>query len=134
MLLDGLHLPLTTPFHADGRIHLRKLEFNAARYSKTPAAGLVVLGQWGEANLLSDEEARHVLEAAIAAAAAEKVMLAGVSRDSVVETLRLAACAAAAGYDAALASAPAMLRGRPQEMLAYFHAVADRSPLPVIVV
>jgi 4-hydroxy-2-oxoglutarate aldolase len=131
MLLEGLYLPMTTPFHADGRLNLRKLEFNAARYSKTPAAGLVVLGEWGEANLLADEETRLVLAAAIAAAANEKVMLAGISRDSVVETLRLADTAAAAGYDAVLVKVPAMLAHR-RELMTYFHAVADRAALPVV--
>lgn len=131
MLLEGLHLPLTTPFHPDGRLNLRKLEFNAARYSKTPAAGLVVLGEWGEANLLSDDETRLALETAIAAAIPEKVMLAGVSRDSVVETLRLTDCAAAAGYDAVLVKVPAILARR-RELMTYFRAVADRAALPVV--
>jgi 4-hydroxy-2-oxoglutarate aldolase len=55
MLLEGLQLPLTTPFHPDGRLNLPKLEHNVARYSKTPAAGLVALSDFGEPTMLSDE-------------------------------------------------------------------------------
>jgi 4-hydroxy-2-oxoglutarate aldolase len=137
MLLDGLQLPLTTPFYPDGRLNLHKLEHNVARYSKTPAAGLVALGETGESTLLTEEETRHVLRSSVGAAAAEKVLIAGVSRDSVVATLELAESAAEFGYDAVLIKRPAVLRdsGRAQrtkELFSYFQTVADQSALPVI--
>jgi 4-hydroxy-2-oxoglutarate aldolase len=134
MLLEGLQLPLTTPFYPDGRLNLRKLEHNVERYSKTPVAGLVVLSEYGEPTMLRDDEARQTLRAAIEAAAAEKVMVAGVSRDSVVGTLEFAGYAAELGYDAVLVKLPSVLRGgaRVKESLTYFQAVADRSALPVV--
>ena len=100
MLLDGLHIPLTTPFHPDGRLALHKLASNVARYSKTPASGLIVLGPSGEPTLLSDDETREVLRTAAESAAPEKVLIAGVSRDSVSATLALANFAAEQNYDA----------------------------------
>ncbi|WP_353071378.1 dihydrodipicolinate synthase family protein [Tunturiibacter gelidoferens] len=135
MLLDGLQLPLTTPFYPDGRLNLHKLEHNVARYSKTPAAGLVALCDVGEPTLLSEEETRHVLRSVVASAAVEKVLIAGVSRDSVAGTLDLAESAAEFGYDAVLMKCPSMLRGtgeRTKELMAYFQAVGDRSALPVV--
>ncbi|MBB5338579.1 dihydrodipicolinate synthase family protein [Tunturiibacter gelidoferens] len=135
MLLDGLQLPLTTPFYPDGRLNLHKLEHNVSRYSKTPAAGLVALCDAGEPTLLSEEETRHVLRTVVAAAAAEKVLIAGVSRDSVVGTLELAESAAEFGYDVVLVKRPLMLRGtgeRTKELMSYFQAVGDRSALPVV--
>jgi 4-hydroxy-2-oxoglutarate aldolase len=137
MLLDGLHLPLTTPFYSDGRLNVPKLEHNVARYSKTPVAGLVALGDSGEATLLSEEETRRVLRSVVGAAAEEKVLIAGVSRDSVVGTLGLAEWAAEFGYDAVLVKLPSILRAgssgeRTKELLTYFQAVADRSALPVM--
>ncbi len=86
MLLEGLHIPLTTPFHPDGRLNPRKLAANVVRYSKTPAAGLIVLGPSGEPTLLSDNETREVLRTAAESAAPEKVLIAGISRDSVQAT------------------------------------------------
>ncbi len=137
MLLEGLHLPLTTPFYPDGRLNLRKLERNVASYSKTPIAGVAVLNRHGEPTMLSDEETRQVLKTAIEAAADEKVMLAGVSRDSVLETMALADHAAALSYDAALVGAPSFLRAalsakHRRELLTYFQAVADRSAIPLV--
>lgn len=131
MLLEGLFLPLTTPFYPDGRLNLRKLEHNAGRYSKTPVAGLVALGESGEASLLSDEETRLALRSAAGASAAEKVLVAGVSRDSVAGTLDLAVYAAELGYDAVLVGPSAVVR-RERELLSYFQMVADRSALPLV--
>jgi 4-hydroxy-2-oxoglutarate aldolase len=37
MLLEGMFLPLTTPYLSDGRLNLPKLRENVIRYSKTPA-------------------------------------------------------------------------------------------------
>ncbi len=61
MLLHGIFPPITTPFYPDGKIYFRKLEQNVEHYSRTPTAGIVVLGSTGEAILLSDEERREVL-------------------------------------------------------------------------
>ena len=137
LLLDGLHLPLTTPFYSDGRLNVSKLEHNVARYSKTPIAGLVALGNSAESTLLSEEETRRVLRGVVGAAAEEKVLIAGVSRDSVVGTLDLAGWAAEFGYDAVLVKRPSIIRVGARgefakELLTYFQSVADRSPLPVV--
>jgi dihydrodipicolinate synthase/N-acetylneuraminate lyase len=60
-------------------------------------------------------------------------MTAGVSRGSVAGTLELAEFAASVGYDAILVKRPASLReNRRREILTFFQALADRSPLPVL--
>jgi 4-hydroxy-2-oxoglutarate aldolase len=137
MLLEGLQLPLTTPFYPDGRLNLVKLEHNTARYSKTPVAGLVALSDSGEPTMLSEEETRQTLRSVADAAGAEKVLLAGVSRDSVAGTLDLAETAAELGYDAVLVKRPSFFgSGAANEharaLLTYFQVVADRSALPVV--
>jgi 4-hydroxy-2-oxoglutarate aldolase len=132
MLLQGIHIPLTTPFHPDGRLNLPKLAANIARYSKSPAVGLLVLGPSGEPTLLSDEETREVLRTAATSTAPEKVLLANISRDSVRSTLALAEFAAEQHYDAILLSVPSIQTANTRELLLYFQSVADRSPLPVL--
>jgi dihydrodipicolinate synthase/N-acetylneuraminate lyase len=141
MLLEGLHIPLTTPFHPDGRLNLRKLAANVARYSKTPAAGLLVLGPPGEPSLCSDYDTHEVLRTAAEAAAPEKVLIAGIARDSVHATLALADYAAEQNYDAILVGVPSILAltsdasisiTRLRELLTFFQALADRAPLPIL--
>src|SRR5262252_11022343 len=102
MFLHGIFPPITTPFYPDGRVYHKKLESNVERYSRTPVAGIVVQGSTGEAILLSDEERREVLKTAIAAAAPNKVMIAGTGIESASETLRLSEYAATIGYDVAM--------------------------------
>lgn len=133
MLLEGLFVPLTTPFYPDGRLYLRKLEHNVDRYSKTPAAGLVVLSEAGEASLVSDEETKELLGIAITEAAEHKVLLAGISRDSVRGALELVDAAARFGYDAVLLKAPSLLRsGTIRETLSFFRNLADRALVPIV--
>jgi 4-hydroxy-2-oxoglutarate aldolase len=137
VLLDGLFLPVTTPFYADGACYWRKLEHNVARYSRTPAAGMAVLGPWSEAAGLSDEERRESLKIAGQMAAKEKVLVAGVGAESVVGAVRLAEWAGDARFDAVLVPAPLgwqrLVRDgslSPVEM--FFRAVADKAALPVV--
>lgn len=134
MLLQGIFPAVTTPFHPDGALYHKKIEHNIDRYSRTPIAGMVVLGSTGEAVMLSDEERREVLRISAEVAGPEKVLIAGTGAESVIETLRLTEYAAKLKYDAALVRTPHFYRPQmtPQAMLAFYRAVADRSPLPVL--
>jgi dihydrodipicolinate synthase/N-acetylneuraminate lyase len=135
MLLSGIFAPITTPFYPDGEVYYKKLESNVERYSRTPIAGIVVQGSTGEAILLSDQERRDVLKAALAAAAPNKVMIAGTGIESAHETLRLTEYAAELGYDAALVRTPHYYKKQmlPANQLAFYRTVADRSALPIII-
>jgi len=137
MLLEGMFIPVTTPFYADGACYWRKLEHNVDRYSRTPAAGLVVLGLRTEAAGLSDEERRESLRVASEAAAKEKVLIAGVGAESVAGAVNIAEQAAEAKFDAVLLPASIgwqrLVRGdSTAQVELFFRAVADRSPLPVV--
>ena len=134
MLVEGIFAAITTPYYPDGRLYLRKLEHNCERYSRTPVAGLVVLGSTGEAVMLEDAETRDVLKVAADATSAEKVLLAGVGQGSVIATLRMAEYAATQRYDAVLLRTPYFYGPQmtPLSMLTYYRTVADSSPLPVL--
>ncbi|MGD1215538.1 MAG: dihydrodipicolinate synthase family protein [Terriglobales bacterium] len=135
MLLSGIFPPITTPFNPDGEVYYKKIEANVERYSRTPVAGIVVLGSTGEAILLSDQERRDVLKTALAAAAPGKVMIAGTGIESAHETLRLTEYAAELGYDAAMVRTPHYYKKQmhPANLLAFYRTVADRSALPIII-
>ncbi|MBZ5686756.1 MAG: dihydrodipicolinate synthase family protein [Acidobacteriia bacterium] len=135
MLLQGIFPPITTPFYPDGNIYYKKLEANVERYSRTPVAGIVVLGSTGEAIMLSDQERRDVLKVAREAAAPNKVLLAGTGIESAIETLRLTEYAAELGYDVAMVRTPHYYKKQmaSENILAFYRTVADHSPIPVIV-
>jgi 4-hydroxy-2-oxoglutarate aldolase len=135
MLLHGIFPPITTPFYPDRNVYFKKLESNVERYSRTPCAGIVVLGSTGEAILLSDQERREVLKSARGAAAPNKVLVAGTGIESAIDTLRLTEYAAKLGYDVAMVRTPHYYKKQmqPANILAFYRTVADHSPLPLII-
>ena len=134
MLIEGIFAAVTTPFYPDERVYYRKLEANVARYSRSQLAGMVVLGSTGEAPALDDVETREVLRTAAEAATPEKVLIAGVNRESLRAVVELAEAAAKFEYDAVLVRTPTYYSTQmtPSVVASYFRAVADRSPLPVV--
>lgn len=135
MLLHGIFPPITTPLYPDGNVYFKKLEHNVERYSRTPVAGIVVLGSTGEAIMLSDQERRDVFKAAREAAAPNKVLVAGTGIESAIETLRLTEYAAELGYDVAMVRTPHYYKKQmaSANILAFYRMLADRSPLPLII-
>jgi 4-hydroxy-2-oxoglutarate aldolase len=135
MLLHGIFPPITTPFYPDGNVYFKKLEHNVERYSRTPVAGIVVLGSTGEAIMLSDQERRDVLKTARGAALSNKVLVAGTGVESAIETLHLTDYAAELGYDIAMVRTPHYYKKQmhPANVLAFYRTVADCSPLPLII-
>ena len=134
MLIEGIFAAVPTPFYSDERVYFRKLEANIAHYSRSLLSGLLLLGSTGEAVALDDAESRDVLRAAAEAAAPEKVLIAGVGRESVKATVELAEAAAQLQYDAVLVRTPTYYASQmsPAAVLHYFRSVADRSPLPML--
>ena len=135
MLIEGIFAAVPTPFYPDERVYYRKLEANIAHYSRTLLSGVLLLGSTGEAVMLDDSESREVLRVAAEAAAPEKVLIAGVSRESVTATVALAEAAAEFRYDAVLVRTPTYYASQMSAaaVLHYFRSVADRSPLPVLI-
>jgi dihydrodipicolinate synthase/N-acetylneuraminate lyase len=134
MLIEGIFAAVPTPFYPDERIYFRKIEANMARYSRTLLSGMVVLGSTGEAVMLDDEESREVLRISAEYAAPDKVLIAGVGRDSVKATVEFAESAAECHFDAVLVRTPTYYSPLMPDaaVLHYFRSVADRSPLPVL--
>lgn len=134
MLLEGIFAAATTPFYPDERVYFRKLEANIDRYSKSLLSGMVILGSTGETMALTDAETVEILRVAAEAAAPEKVLIAGVGRESAKQTLEQAEAAAKFNFDAVLVRTPTYYPPQmtPAAVLNYYRTVADRSPLPVV--
>jgi 4-hydroxy-2-oxoglutarate aldolase len=134
MLIEGIFAAVPTPFYPDEKIYFRKLEANMAHYSRGLLAGMLLLGSTGEASMLDDAESREILRVAAEATAPEKVLIAGVGRESVKGTVELAEAAARFQYDAVLVRTPTYYAGQMSSaaVLHYFRGVADHSPLPVL--
>lgn len=135
MRLDGVLAPICTPFDAEGEVDHAALRQNIAKYCDAGLPGFVVAGSTGEAAFLGKDEKLKLFQT-VSEAAPGKTLIAGAGVESVRETIRLIAAAADLGYHAALVLTPHYYRAqmsRPETQLAFFRAVADASPLPVLI-
>lgn len=131
--LAGIFAPVTTPFR-DGELDLAGWRTNLAHYASSPLAGIVVLGSNGEAPLLDDDEADRLIETARERWPRDRWLIAGTARESTRATIAASRRAGAAGVDAVMVRTPSFYKGRmtADAFTAFYRAVADASPVPVI--
>jgi 4-hydroxy-2-oxoglutarate aldolase len=134
MKLEGIFLPLTTPFHADESLALDELRANVRRYNTTGVAGYVATGSTGEAVLLTAEEIERVWAAVAEAAASGMKLIAGTGTDSTADTIRRTNRAAALGYHYALVKTPYYYKPQmnPEAQMEHFRRVADAARIPIL--
>lgn len=131
MSFRGVYCPLATPFDHRGELYPSKIRHNLARLDRTTLAGYLIGDTAGEGHRLSSEEKRKLFAETAQVAAADKTLMAAVSSASNIESQRLAAAAADAGF-AFAAARPVTGETEPVQTL-YFRTLADQSPLPVVV-
>lgn len=85
--LEGIIIPAVTPFKEDGAVGYEMLKENYKKWNATNVRGYMCLGSNGEFRSLSDEEAFRVIKTASEVRAREKVLIAGVARESLYQTL-----------------------------------------------
>jgi 4-hydroxy-2-oxoglutarate aldolase len=124
MEIRGIYPPVPTFFDADEELDLATLREHITRLRAHGIANFVALGSNGEAMHLTPEERRQVIATIREAAGAEAQVLAALTR-----------LAADAGADVALILPPHHYRSAmtPPVLRAHYLAVADASPLPVMI-
>jgi len=125
---------MPTVFDASGRVDTRAIRANVKYWMGTDLIGVLALGSNGEAPMLDDDECVEVVEAARAEMPKGRTLLAGTGRESTKQTIDASKRAAAAGADAVLVRTPFFFKGSmsPDALIAHYRAVADASPVPVV--
>ncbi len=133
MNLRSVFPPMPTPFD-DGEVDLPAIGRNIPRWMTAGLGGVVVLGTNGEAALLDDAESDNVVAAARSHVPRDRVLIAGVGRESTRATIAAAERAARAGADAVLVRTPSFYRAHlPSSAIsAHYIAIADASRVPVL--
>lgn len=104
--LRGLIAATFTPFHADGRLDLPRIQPMVDAVIAQGAAGLYACGSTGEGPLLSTAERLAVAEATVQAAAGRVPVVIQVGHNSLTEARGIAAHAQRIGADAISATPP----------------------------
>jgi len=133
MTLAAVFPPMVTPFAGDD-VDAGAIRRNVERWMRAGLGGVVALGTNGEAALLDEAEAERVLGVVRDAVPAGKLVIAGTGRESTRSTIAASQRAAALGADFALVRTPSFFRSQmtPPILLSHFRAVADASPIPVL--
>ncbi|KKK21095.1 hypothetical protein P175DRAFT_0497014 [Aspergillus ochraceoroseus IBT 24754] len=138
-LVPGVYVPTVAFFAPNEDVDISTVEKHAAYLAKSGVAGIVVQGSNGEAVHL-DREERNLITAATRSAldsngAAAMPLLVGCGAPSTRETIRFCIDAANAGGDYVLVLPPSYYKAlvSTSAMLDHFRAVADASPIPVLV-
>ena len=132
----GVLAPITTPFDPrTGDVAADRMRANVVALLDAGLDGLVLAGSTGEAPLLSAEEQR-VLVAGVRDLIPEgRWLIAGTGAESTRAAIALTRAAAAEGADAVLVRPPGYFGAAHSaaSLVDYFRAVADASPVPVLV-
>lgn len=132
MPFTGIIPAVITPFTAQDAVDVDGLRANAAHVLEHGVHGLVAVGTMGEAGQLSHDERRTVIEAVVAEAAGRVPVIAGVSSGSTAASVAFATQAREAGAAGVMCLPPLNYRGRVDELVAFFRAVAAAAGVPVM--
>src|SRR2546428_2709713 len=134
--VNGVFAPIPTPFDPTSG-DFAPLEFrqNIARLLAEGVNGIVVSGSTGEAALLDADEQRQLVAVARKELSDGAWLIAGTGAESTRQTIALSQAAAVEGANAVLVRPPAYFSAgaTPASLARHFRAVADASPVPVLV-
>lgn len=133
MTLDGIFVPLVTPFDAGGAVDQSRLEQLTTALISKGVAGFAACGTTGEYYALDDAERSRVLDVVARAGRGKVTLIAGVGDLSTRRSVERGAEAAALGYDALLLSPPPYSLPTAAGIRAHFEYAADRCALPIII-
>ena len=133
MKLNGIYVPLVTPFDRFGQVDHATLETLVEALVDKGVAGLVACGTTGEYYALDDGERSQVLKTVQRAAADRIGLIAGIGDLSTQRSVERAAEARVIGYHAVLLSPPPYSLPGQDGIRAHFEYAARNCELPVII-
>ncbi|MFN2570212.1 MAG: dihydrodipicolinate synthase family protein [Gemmatimonadales bacterium] len=132
----GIFAPVTTPFDSTtGDVAPKPFRENIARLLSEGVHGIVVSGSTGEAPLLDTDEQRRLVTTAREAVRDGAWLIVGTGAESTRQTITSCQIAGVEGADAVLVRPPSYFSAAatPESLALHFRAVADASPVPVLV-
>ena len=126
---------MVTPFDDDGAVNYPSFERNIEKYIEAGIEGYLVVGSTGESVYLEHSEKLKLIESTRRKVPTSMTLLVGTGVESTQATITLSKEAADRGADAVLVKNPHYFRNQMtfDVYMAHYTAVADASPVPVIV-
>lgn len=132
--LQGILLPITTPFAAQGELEPQHLESNIQKWSTTGITGFVILGSTGERVHLDEREYVELIATSRRAVADNLAFIVGAGQQSTVGSINEIKRAVEGGADAVLVITPNYYRSAitQETLIKHYNQIADASAVPVI--
>ncbi len=133
-ILSAVGTALVTPFKKDGRhVDFDALEKIVAHSMENGADFLVAMGTTGESPTLDAEERRQTCRLVATCTAGKIPLVMGIGGNNTAAVIRNLEETDFSGYSAILSVAPFYNKPGQRGLYAHFKAVAENSPLPVII-
>lgn len=123
---------MVTPFDPDGSMNREGARKLAAHLVANGSDGIVLSGTTGEAPTLSQDEKLRLFSDVIDTVGGRAKVIAGTGSYSTAETIELTRSATDLGVDACLVVTPYYSKPPQNGLIAHFEAIADASPVPLI--
>ncbi len=137
-LANGIYPPLPTFFDGNDELDIPTLQRHMHRLVDSGIAGYVLMGSNGEAVHLTNDERIRLIQAAreeMGNVSQAMPLIVGCGDSSTRNTIANCRTAAEHGADIVLVLPPFYYRGSmsKQALIAHYHAVADASPVPILI-
>jgi 4-hydroxy-tetrahydrodipicolinate synthase len=129
--LRGIIPPMITPLLDTDALDERGVENLVNHLISGGVSGIFILGTTGEAQHLSSKIKEELIRKTAACIGGRVPLLVGVTDTSLCESLGVARIAAECGAAAVVAAPPYFFALGQPELIEYYEALADRSPLPL---
>lgn len=131
--LKGTGVALVTPFDRNGKIDFQALGRIIEHTITGGVEYLVTLGTTGESVTLSQEEKNQVVRFTVQEVAARVPVVIGIGGNNTAELLAEMKALDTSGLSAILSSSPAYNKPSQEGIFRYYMALAEQSPLPIII-
>jgi len=133
MKLEGIFVPILTPFDKEGEIEEEALRGLIDYLLGVGISGIVPCGSTGESPYLSREELRRVIEVVVDQVNGKAPVIAGAGTMGTRDTILQARDALEAGADAALVVTPYYFKLSNEEVFRHYAALLKAVDLPILV-
>lgn len=132
MNIQGVLVPIVTPFTADGQVNADALKQLVEHFVAAGVAGIVACGTTGEYYALSEDERELVLSTVAQAGGGRIALIAGINALSTSQAIHYAQQAQRLGYEGLMLTTPAYSLPEQAGILLHFRTVAAATSLPII--
>ncbi len=131
-MLTGTGVALITPFTSAGEVDYASLERTVNNLINGRVDFLVVLGTTGESATLTDEEKQQILQCVAVATRGRVPLVLGAGGNDTAALVRSLQTIDTSAFSALLSVAPYYNRPSQQGLYEHFAALAQASPLPIL--